>query len=205
MNDDEWWWRWIDDELNTWSPSIDGLTKRCTKASICNIWEHSLPANISAQTSLFDYFAGVSECVCICICAFACKTEADVFGDDTHLRGMRGTAVGVEAAVATCSICSSADRPPPTWKATWSALLCRGKRQWEEEDAQRRRGNRVWPVWLTGWTGDLREWESLFLQQEQRIELWNKVIPGVSLFNLKSAHADSEQSSFNGGQMLCWL
>lgn len=47
--------------------------------------------------------------------------------DDTHLRGMRGTAVGVEAAVMTCKICSRADRPPPTWKATWSALFCWGE------------------------------------------------------------------------------
>lgn len=75
------------------------------------------------------------------------------------------------------------------------------KRQWEK-DTQWRRGGKVRLVWFTGWTGDLREGEPLFLQQEQRIELWNKVIPGVSLFNLKSAHADSEQSSFNGGQML---
>lgn len=48
-------------------------------------------------------------------------------GDSTHLGGMRGTAVGVEAAVMTCRICSSAERPPPTWKATWSALFCWGK------------------------------------------------------------------------------
>lgn len=60
-------------------------------------------------------------------------------GDVTHLRGMRGTAVGVEAAVTTCRICSSADRPPPTWKATWSALLCRGK---GSEGRMRRRRTR---------------------------------------------------------------
>lgn len=45
-------------------------------------------------------------------------TETKMFGDGTHLRGMRGTAVGVEAAVTTCKICSRADKPPPTWKAT---------------------------------------------------------------------------------------
>lgn len=65
-----------------------------------------------------------------------------------------------------------------------------------DEYTQWRRGSGVWLVWFTCWTGDLREGESLFLQQETRIELWNKVIPGVSLFNLKSAHADSEQVKF---------
>lgn len=85
------------------------------------------------------FWGGIYKHICIFICVFACETEADAFGDGTHLRGMRGTAVGVEAAVMTCRICSSADRPPPTWKATWSALLCRGKgserRTHSEEEA----------------------------------------------------------------------
>lgn len=34
--------------------------------------------------------------------------------------------MGVEAMVTTWRICSRADRPPPIWKATWSALFCSG-------------------------------------------------------------------------------
>lgn len=129
-------------------------------------------------------------------------------GDSTHLRGMRGTAVGVEAAVMTCRICSSAERPPPTWKATWSALFCWGKdreRGFHSEDEAKSgcydsQAGR-------GFTRLPREGEPLFLLQEQWIEIWNKVIPKVFLFNLKSAQANStsEQSSFNSGQMLCRL
>lgn len=77
------------------------------------------------------------------------------------------------------------------------------KRQWETATWWRRGKVRLGR--FTGWTGDLWGGEPLFLQQEQRIELWNNVIPWVSLFNLKSAHADSEQLSFNGGQTLCRL
>lgn len=116
-----------------------------TKAVICAIWEHSLTINITAtnywtNSSVgYIFLGGIYKQICIFICVFACETEADAFGDGTHLRGMRGTAVGVEAAEMTCRICSSADRPPPTWKATWSALLCRGKgserRTHSEEEA----------------------------------------------------------------------
>lgn len=123
-------------------------------------------------------------------------------GDSTHLRGMRGTAVGVEAAVTTCRICSSAERPPPTWKATWSALFCWGKDR--ERVSQWRRG-KVRVLWFTGWTGIYMAptWGGASLSPK----IWNKVIPKVFLFNLKSAQANSasEQSSFNRGQMLCRL
>lgn len=34
--------------------------------------------------------------------------------------------MGVEATVTTWRICSRADRPPPIWKATWSAVFCWG-------------------------------------------------------------------------------
>lgn len=68
------------------------------------------------------------------------------FGDCTHLIGIRGTAVGVVTEVMTCKICSKALRPPPTWKATWSALFCRVK---ETERVTVGGGQRK-----AGWTGD---------------------------------------------------
>lgn len=60
------------------------------------------------------------------ICSNKIQIKRAQFGDGTHLRGIRGTAVGVEATVTTWRICSRADRPPPIWKATWSALFCWG-------------------------------------------------------------------------------
>lgn len=65
--------------------------------------------------------------ICVCVCVW------HIARADTHLSGMRGTAVGVEAAVTTCRICSRADKPPPTWNATWSALF------WRREEAERKR------------------------------------------------------------------
>lgn len=49
--------------------------------------------------------------------------------------------------------------------------------------------------------------EPVFLLQGRGIEIWNKVIPEVFLFNLKSAQPDSapRQSSFSRRQMLCRL
>lgn len=115
--------------------------------------------------------------------------------------------MGVEAAVTTCRICSRADSPPPTWKATWSALFCWGKSR--ERGREWNRGT-VREQWATSWTGGLHgshQRGNLSYSYRRGIEIWNKVIPKVFLFNLKSVQPNSasQQSSFSGRQMLCRL
>ena len=59
-------------------------------------------------------------CVCTVSTGESRESEPSVplGGGATDLRGMRGTVDGVEAAVMTWRICSRAEMPPPTWKAT---------------------------------------------------------------------------------------
>lgn len=130
----------------------------------------------------------------------------DEFCAGTHLSGIRGTAVGVEAVVMTWRICSRADKPPPTWKATWSTLF------WDKE----RKGRSVKQRYCHGTMrrrrdgglhGSHHRMSFSSPIQEQWIEICTKVIPKVFLFNLKSAQPDStsEQSSINERQKLCRL
>lgn len=124
------------------------------------------------------------------------------FGDHTHLRGIRGTAVGVEAAVMTCRICSKADRPPPTWKATWFALFCWAK----DTETGLQSGDNEDPA-DRGLHGSQRKGNLFPLLQSWGSKISNKVVPQVFLFNLKSAQNDStpQQSSFTLRQLVCRL
>ena len=80
--------------------------------------------------------------------------------------------MGVEAAVTTCRICSRADRPPPTWKATWSALFCWGEDR--EGDGVKQRYSQGTTSYRLDrgitWLSPQRE--SLFLLQRRGIEMW---------------------------------
>lgn len=127
-------------------------------------------------------------------------------GDSTHLRGMRGTAVGVEAAVMTCRICSSAERPPPTWKATWSALFCWGRdreRGWYTVKTRRSQGAMIHRL-----DGDLRgshvRGSLSFSCRSDGSKSETKWSQKYSCL-ISKVHEPTEQSSFNSGQMLCRL
>lgn len=118
-------------------------------------------------------------------CSDKIQIKRAQFGDGTHLRGIRGTAVGVEATVMTWRICSKADRPPPIWKATWSALFCRGTKRDGTEWEINAGTDRDYTIPTAG----------KFLQRQHQTEIG--VIPEVSLSNLKSAQPGSALQEVN--------
>lgn len=95
--------------------------------------------------------------------------------------------------MTTWRICSKADRPPPTWKATWSALFCRGtNRDGAESEINVQPGgnassNRCYTIPTA----------EEFLQWEHQTEIGKSVITEVSLSNLKSAQPSSDLQLVN--------
>ncbi len=110
--------------------------------------------------------------------------------------------MGLEAVVTTCRICSSADKPPPTWKATWSALFWKREIGTREKQWETWRGEQTQVSHCFGIGGILSLPTSWFLEGSWS-EIWSKVIPKEFLLNLKSAQpfpAPPQQPKTNARQ-----
>lgn len=130
------------------------------------------------------------------ICSDNTQIKRAQCGDGTHLRGIRGTAVGVEATVRTWRICSKADRPPPIWKATWSALFCRGTERDGTEWEINAGTDRDYTIPTAG---------EISPMAATRLELVGSLKYPCLISKVHNLVLPRSKSTFNGRQMLCRL